>query len=133
MSKRFLTPISLLNSLSDPASGSDGDMYFNTISNKIRIYYSSSWHDSSNETADVIVSSGSAYPLTGLTNGQMFYNTSTGRTGIYFNSIWQEFAYYSEITSFDGGAPTTTVFGNSIDGGSPGTLVFVGSYDGGTP
>lgn len=45
MAKRFLSPINLSPLTSDPASGTEGDAYFNTISNKIRMYYDGAWND----------------------------------------------------------------------------------------
>lgn len=83
-----------------------------------------------NKEPQITVQSGSAYPLSDLTNGQLFYNTSNGRTAIYFNSFWKEFAYITDLP-LDGGTAGTTVFDNSIDGGNAETTVFVGSYDGG--
>jgi len=45
MARRFLTPISLVALSSDPVSGSEGDAYFNTSSNKIKVYYDGVWND----------------------------------------------------------------------------------------
>lgn len=43
MARRFLTPIGLLARSSDPASGSVGDMYYNSSANKLYAYNGSSW------------------------------------------------------------------------------------------
>lgn len=43
MARRFLTPIGLLTRASDPASGTIGDMYYNSSNNKIYAYTGSSW------------------------------------------------------------------------------------------
>ena len=45
MSKRFLTPINVLNAASDPGSANEGDLYYNTSTDKLRIYSNSSWVD----------------------------------------------------------------------------------------
>lgn len=45
MSKKFLSLINLTNLSSDPESGSEGDVYWNSESNKIRIYDGSAWSD----------------------------------------------------------------------------------------
>jgi hypothetical protein len=45
MAKRFLTALNLSPSASDPATGSEGDAYFNSSSNKIRVYYDGAWND----------------------------------------------------------------------------------------
>lgn len=84
-----------------------------------------------NKEPQITVQSGSAYPLSDLTNGQLFYNTSSGRTAIYQDSVWKEFAYVTDLP-LDGGTYDTTVFENSVEGGSPSTTTFVGAYDGGT-
>jgi hypothetical protein len=43
MAKRFLTPLNLSNLASDPETGTEGDLYFNTISNTIKIYTNDVW------------------------------------------------------------------------------------------
>jgi hypothetical protein len=43
MSKKFLTPINLLTTSSDPVSGREGDMYFNTVDKSIRIHNGTVW------------------------------------------------------------------------------------------
>jgi hypothetical protein len=43
MSKKFLTPINLLTTSSDPAYGREGDIYFNTIDKSIRIHNGTVW------------------------------------------------------------------------------------------
>ena len=43
MTKRFLTPINLVNLSSDPATGSEGDLYFNTTDNVVKIYVDGVW------------------------------------------------------------------------------------------
>ena len=41
--KKFQVPINLVNLPSDPATGSEGDMYFNTTNNVVMIYSGGSW------------------------------------------------------------------------------------------
>lgn len=43
MSKKFLSPINLLNLPSDPSSGTEGDIYYNTIDDKIKVYTNGAW------------------------------------------------------------------------------------------
>jgi len=99
--------------------------------NNDTLVYSSASSVWTNTAQTVLVSSGSAYPVTSLTNGQLFYNTSSERTAIYFDSTWREFAYVSDLP-VDGGSASTTEFASSIDGGNSSTLVFIGNYDGGS-
>ena len=71
MAKRFLTPINVLNSASDPVSAVEGDLYYNTTTDKLRIYSNSSWSD---------VSSGGGGGVTSLsgTANQIDVSASTG-------------------------------------------------------
>jgi hypothetical protein len=45
MSKKFLTPIGLATLASDPETGSEGDMYYNTTSDIPRVYKNNAWED----------------------------------------------------------------------------------------
>jgi len=71
MSRRFLTPVGLHSATSDPSSASIGNMYFNTASNVLRLYFNSKWNNSST-TASVINASegyyGSFYSASTQTN-----------------------------------------------------------------
>lgn len=71
MAKRFLTTINVLNSSSDPASASDGDIYYNTSTSKLRIYSNSAWTDVSSG------GSGGVTSLTGTTD-EIDVSSSTG-------------------------------------------------------
>jgi hypothetical protein len=43
MAKRFLTSIELANLSSDPETGSEGELYFNTSDNAIKVYTDGEW------------------------------------------------------------------------------------------
>lgn len=45
MAKRFLSTINLPKLSSDPGSGSEGEIYYNTTSDKVRFYNGSAWAD----------------------------------------------------------------------------------------
>lgn len=45
MAKKFLTPINLVNLSSDPVSATEGDVYYNTVSDKLKIYSNSVWSE----------------------------------------------------------------------------------------
>ena len=51
MAKNFLTGLRLVNLTADPATGSEGEMYYNTVSDRIRLYSNGQW-------ADVVAASG---------------------------------------------------------------------------
>ncbi len=44
MARNFLTGLRLVNLPTDPLSGSEGELYFNTTNDVIKIYYNGSWH-----------------------------------------------------------------------------------------
>ena len=44
-SKQFKVPINLVNLTSDPSGAIEGDIYWNSADNKLRIYYDSAWND----------------------------------------------------------------------------------------
>ena len=60
MAKNFLTGLRLANLASDPVSGSEGELYYNTTSDKVRIYINGAWTD--------LVSAISASVITGNLN-----------------------------------------------------------------
>jgi hypothetical protein len=43
MSRKMLTPLNLLTRASDPSSGTEGDIYFNTQDSSIRIFNGVTW------------------------------------------------------------------------------------------
>ena len=43
MSRKMLTPLNLLTRASDPSSGTEGDIYFNTEDKSIRIFNGTVW------------------------------------------------------------------------------------------
>jgi hypothetical protein len=45
MAKKFLTPIGLVSLPSDPASGSEGQLYFNTTIDVVKIYSNGIWSE----------------------------------------------------------------------------------------
>lgn len=44
MGKRFLVPVGLHVSTTDPASGSNGQIYFNSSTNELKVYYDGQWN-----------------------------------------------------------------------------------------
>jgi len=83
MAKRFLTPINLPSRTTDPATASDGDFYFNTSLNTIRVYYGSAWNAISSDS--IIVSD---TPPVGSEEGQLWYESDSGDLFIRYDSAW---------------------------------------------
>lgn len=44
MAKKFLTTIGLLTSPIDPATGTEGEIYFNSQTNQLKVFYDGSWN-----------------------------------------------------------------------------------------
>lgn len=44
MSKKFLVPIGFHTSPSDPSTGTEGEIYFNSTNNELRIFYDGAWN-----------------------------------------------------------------------------------------
>ena len=44
-SKKFLVPLGLVSLDSDPASGTEGDLYYNNVADNIRLYKNGAWTD----------------------------------------------------------------------------------------
>ena len=53
MAKKFLTGLRLLNLTSDPATGSEGELYFNTTSYQVRMYADGDWKYASESSEEV--------------------------------------------------------------------------------
>lgn len=45
MARKYLSPLNLLNLTSDPGTATEGDFYWNSSSNKLRIYFDGAWGD----------------------------------------------------------------------------------------
>ena len=43
MSRKFKVPLGLLSLASDPSPGEIGDIYFNTVSQRIKVYSGTAW------------------------------------------------------------------------------------------
>ena len=52
MAKKFLSPLNLVNLTSDPGSAAEGDIYWNSSTNKIRVYFNGAWADASSSSVD---------------------------------------------------------------------------------
>jgi len=46
VSRKFLTPLNILNSASDPGTANIGDIYYNTSTGNVRVYTASGWVNS---------------------------------------------------------------------------------------
>jgi hypothetical protein len=89
MAKKFLVPLSVNGLASDPASGSEGDLYFNTISKSLKIYKNGAWEEiggAGNDSASIIAyvdqNVDDLYDL--IFDGQYTDDIEEGVTNLYF-------------------------------------------------
>ena len=54
MSRRVLVPLGLLAATSDPTGYYVGEMYFNTTSNKVKIYTGATWVDVNTDSVNAL-------------------------------------------------------------------------------
>jgi hypothetical protein len=83
MAKRFLTPINLPSIATDPSSASNGDIYFNSSSDEIKVYYDSTWNPVSNEPITI-----SDTPPANPVSGQLWYESDSGDLFIRYANAW---------------------------------------------
>ena len=125
MAKKFLTPIRILNLASDPESASDGDIYYNTAADKLKLYANSEWVEvgGGGGGGGTLVQISDTAPSS-PTQGSLWYNSSNGKTYVYYedgtSNQWVEIgsASLSPLGNYDGGVPNTNYGGiPGLDGG----------------
>ena len=86
--KKFLNPINLVNLSSDPSTASEGDIYYNTTDDVVKVYSNSVW---------VAIGAGGGSEITvsttapsSPTTGDAWYKNDTGEFYIYDGSFWVE-------------------------------------------
>ena len=90
MAKKFLVPLSVNGLASDPASGSEGEIYFNTISKSLKLYKNGAWEEiggsGGNDSASIIAyidqNIDDTYDL--IFEGQYTDDIEEGVTNLYF-------------------------------------------------
>ena len=88
MAKKFLTPIGIVNLASDPASGSEGQIYYNSTDDILKIYVNGVWSPIEGGGGAAINVSASA-PLT-PSEGDAWFDNTDGRFYVYDGSFWVE-------------------------------------------
>jgi len=136
VSRPFLTPINLLNEAADPATGTVGDLYFNTTSNTVKVYNGTAWTTIAGGGGGSITVSATAPTNPAPTSGALWFDSNTGQLFIYYSGYWLEVGAggsgaassiitavdggtYDSIATYNGGDPTTTSWANTIVGGTP--------------
>jgi len=83
MAKRFLTTLNLPNLASNPETGAEGDLYFNTTDKLIKIYVNNQWTDLQSSGSAVSSGGGS---VVGGTNINVNYNEESNTYTVNTNS-----------------------------------------------
>jgi hypothetical protein len=89
MAKKFLSPLNLVNLTSDPGSAVEGDIYWNSSTNKIRVYFNGAWADASSSSADLEAEGIKSNNIEGAVSG--IENTTTVDTAS--DSEWKTLKY----------------------------------------
>jgi hypothetical protein len=87
-SKKFLNPINLLNLASDPSSAIEGDIYYNTTSDAVKVYANGAWVPVGNDGGSDLNVSTTA-PSSPAT-GDAWYKNDTGEFYVYDGTYWVE-------------------------------------------
>lgn len=92
MAKKFLSPLNLVNLTTDPVSASEGDVYWNSSTNTLRIYNDGSWGNvgSGTDLSEVGIKTNN---IEGSVSG--IENTTTIDTAD--DTIWRTLKYLIQI------------------------------------
>ena len=82
MAKRFLTPLNLSNLASNPATGSEGDLYFNTTDNVVKIYIDGAWTELTGGGGGGAISVSASAPVI-ATEGDGWFDNTDGKFYVY--------------------------------------------------
>ena len=144
MAKKFLTPVRFPTLTSDPRGSGLGDMYFNSISRRIRYYDGSAWSDltssgggGGSSNALEVLDTAPTSPVT----GQIYFDSQERTIKTFNGNIWYDVAGPKEILDHDHGQDgkvlhvdyETYVQDNNVylDGGTSATTNFLDIIDGG--
>ena len=89
MSIKFKVPLNLVGLANDPGSAVNGDLYFNTTSNKVRYYTNSAWQDLGAAAGGASVQVSTTIPAI-ATEGKLWYDNDDARLYVYDGTYWVE-------------------------------------------
>lgn len=89
--RKFTVPINLLNSASDPASADEGDIYYNTTEDRIRVYKNGTWvnvaySDDVGITSIDYITFDTTPEASSTATGTMFWDSGDGIPKVILNS-----------------------------------------------
>lgn len=80
MARKHLSPLNLVNLTSDPGTATEGDFYWNSSTNKLRVYYDGAWADAT-QAASVYQFSATAPSPANV--GDYWIDSTTGSGYVY--------------------------------------------------
>jgi hypothetical protein len=80
MARKHLSPLNLVNLTADPGTATEGDFYWNSSTNKLRVYYDGAWADA---TQAASVYQFSATAPSSPTAGDYWIDSTTGSGYVY--------------------------------------------------
>jgi len=89
VSRKFKVPLNLVGLTADPGSATNGDLYFNTSSNKVRYYTQNTWQDLGAAAGGATVEVSTTIPAT-ETEGKLWYDNDDARLYVYDGTYWVE-------------------------------------------
>ena len=89
MSRKFKVPLNLVGLTSDPGSATNGDLYFNTASNKVRYYTQNTWQDLGAAAGGATVEVSTSIPAT-ATEGKLWYDNDDANLYVFDGTYWVE-------------------------------------------
>ena len=89
MSRKFKVPLNLVGLTSDPGSATNGDLYFNTSSNKVRYYTQNTWQDLGAAAGGATVEVSTTIPAT-ATEGKLWYDNDDAHLYVFDGTYWVE-------------------------------------------
>ena len=99
MAKKFLTPIGLVSLPSDPASGSEGQLYFNTTTDVVKVYVNGAWTELTGGGGGGGAISVSASAPVLPNEGDGWFDNTDGKFYVYDGSFWVEAAQTETLFS----------------------------------
>ena len=89
MSRKFKVPLNLVGLTTDPGSATNGDLYFNTVSNKVRYYTQNTWQDLGAAAGGATVQVSTTIPAT-ATEGKLWYDNDDAHLYVFDGTYWVE-------------------------------------------
>jgi hypothetical protein len=118
MSRKFNVPVGLVALATDPASGASGEIYFNTVSNKLKIHNGTSWGEISGGGGGASEFYSQDATPTATSVGAIWLNTTNGKYFVWMNdgdsSQWVEIGAQGEnpvkVTDGVGATASSKIF-----------------------